>query len=284
MSPYSIDESVLEGQLEVNQLFEFVMNNAEAMDAYSMEQAIFSRVMGIGLTVMKGFFAQKGTGDVGDVLKLEDGTTLKKEKRLLWKNYFSVFGKFGVPRTCYRTNGLDGLMPLDAQANLPERSYSYLLQEWMDLLSIRDSFGEASVTLNKLLGSGVSPSRFEVVNRESANSYDEFYENKEVPTSESEGEIQVIGFDGKGVPVIKSEAAKIQSRLGKGEKRQKTKEAIVGVSYTTDPKVRTPKEVAENLVYPEKEEKQRKSKGLNHPRYVHKILVGWPVWSGPRKK
>ena len=284
MSPYSIDESVLEGRLEVNQLFEFVMNNAEAMDAYSMEQAIFSRVMGIGLTVMTGYFAQKGTGDVGDVLKLEDGTTLKKEKRLLWKNYFSVFGKFGVPRTCYRTNGLDGVMPLDAQANLPERSYSYLLQDWMNLLSIRDSFGEASVTLNKLLRSGVSPSRFEVVNRESANSYDEFYENKEVPASENEGEIQVIGFDGKGVPVIKSEAAKIQSRLGKGEKRQKTKEAIVGVSYTTDPKVRTPKEVAENLVYPEKEEKQRKSKGLNHPRYVHKILVGWPVWSGPKKK
>ena len=268
MSPNSIEQRVLEGQLEVNQLFEFVMNNAEAMDAYSMEQAIFSRVMGIGLTVMKGFFAQKGTGDVGDVLKLEDGTTLKKEKRLLWKNYFSVFGKFGVPRTCYRTNGLDGVMPLDAQANLPERSYSYLLQDWMNLLSIRDSFGEASVTLNKLLGSGVSPSRFEVVNRESANSYDEFYENKEVPTSENEGEIQVIGFDGKGVPVIKSEAAKIQSRLGKGEKRQKTKEAIVGVSYTTDPKVRTPKEVAENLVYPEKEEKRReaeKKQGVKSP-------------------
>ncbi len=77
MSPNSIEQRVLEGQLGVNQLFEFVMNNAEAMDAYSMEQAIFSRVMGIGLTVMKGYFAQKGTGDAGDVLKLEDGTTLK---------------------------------------------------------------------------------------------------------------------------------------------------------------------------------------------------------------
>ena len=259
MSPYSIEQLTLEGQVEVNQLFEFVKDNSEQMDAYSIEQAIFDRIMGIGLMAMKGYFAEKGTGDIGDVLELEDGTTLRKEKRLLCRNYFSVFGKFGVPRTCYRTNGLDGVMPLDAQANLPERSYSYLLQEWMDLLSIRDSFGEASVTLNKLLRSGVSPSRFEVVNRESANSYDEFYENKEVPTSESEGEIQVIGFDGKGVPVIKSEAAKIQSRLGKGEKRQKTKEAIVGVSYTTDPKVRTPKEVAENLVYPEKEEKRREA-------------------------
>ena len=68
-------------------------------------------------------------------------------------------------------------------------------------LSIRDSFGEAAVTLNKILGSGVSASRFEIVNRESANSYDEFYENKELPTPESEGETNVIEFDGKGVPI-----------------------------------------------------------------------------------
>ena len=269
MLPYSVEQSILEGQLEVKQLFEFVVNNAEVMDAYSMEDAIFARIMGIGLAAMKGYFAEKGTGDIGDVLELEDGTILKKEKRLLNQNYFSVFGKLGVPRTCYRTNGREGVMPLDAQANLPERSYSYLLQEWMDLLSIRDSFGEASVTLNKILRSGINPSRFEVVNRESANSYDEFYENKELPTPDSEGEIQVIGFDGKGVPVIKSEAAKLKARLGKGEKRQKKKEAIVGVSYTTDPKVRTAEEVAGDLVYPEEAKKKReaaKEQGVKPPQ------------------
>jgi len=160
MSAYTIEEMLLEGQVEIDELFEFVKNNAEAMDAYGMEQAIFSRIMGIGLAAMKGYFAKKGTGDIGDVLELEDGTTLKKEKRLLWKNYFSVFGKFGVPRTCYRTDGVNGVMPLDAQANLPEKSYSYLLQEWMDLLSIRDSFGEASVTLNKLLGTSTPSHKF----------------------------------------------------------------------------------------------------------------------------
>ena len=61
----------------------------------------------------------------------------------------------------------------------------------------------------------------------------------------------MVGFDGKGVPVIKKEAAKIKARLGKGEKRQKKKEAMVGVDYTIDRNVRNPEEVAENLVYPE---------------------------------
>jgi len=55
MSAYSIEEMVLEGHMEVKELFEFVKNNAEAMDAYSMEQNIFDRVMGIGLTAMKGY-------------------------------------------------------------------------------------------------------------------------------------------------------------------------------------------------------------------------------------
>ena len=44
MSAYSTEEMVLEGQMEVKELFEFVKNNAEAMDAYSMEQSIFSRI------------------------------------------------------------------------------------------------------------------------------------------------------------------------------------------------------------------------------------------------
>ena len=268
MPPYSIEKSIIEGELGVKELFEFVKDNAEHMESYGIEKSIFSKLMVIGLAAMKCYFAVKGTGDVGNVLELEDGTIMKKEKRLLKKNYFSVFGKLEVPRTCYRVNGREGLMPLDTQANIPTRSYSYLLQEWMDFLSLRDSFGEASVTLNKILGSGVSPSRFQVVNRESANSYDEFYENKELPTPESEGTIQVIGFDGKGVPIIKSEAAKIQARLGKGQKRQKMKEAMVGVNYTTDPKVRTPEEVAENLVYPKEASKKRdeeKEQGIKPP-------------------
>ena len=127
----------------------------------------------------------------------------------------------------------------------------------MNICSVRDTFGESAITLNKLLGLDIKPSRFEIVSQESTGNYDEFYENKEMPGAKDEGEIQTIGFDGKGVPVIKNEAAKIQARLGKGEKRQKTKEAMAGVSYTVDRNVRSPEEVAENLVYPEKAQEKK---------------------------
>jgi hypothetical protein len=68
---------------------------------------------------------------------------------------------------------------------------------------------------------------------------------------ESEGAFLVVSFDGKGVPMIKAEAGKLKAKLGSGEKRQKKKAALVGVSYTVDPKPRAPEALAELLIDPE---------------------------------
>ncbi len=250
MDAFCIEQSILEAEGELNHLFDFIKETAQKLDAYEMEKAVFSRLMKIGLKLIQAYFAEKGTGDVGPKLEMDDGVVLKKAPHLLGRDYFSVFGKLKVPRTYYRQEGHKSVMPLDAQANLPERCYSYLLQEWMDFFSIRDSFGETVISLVTMLGLEVSQSRVEVVNRESSLHYDEFYQNKALPNPETEGEIQVASGDGKGVPVIKKEGAKIQARLGKGEKHQKTKEAMVGVSYTVDRNIRSAEEVATNLVFP----------------------------------
>ena len=231
MQAFSIEQSIVKGNMQIEDLFEFVQNNALEIEAYEMEQSIFSYVMKIGLTAMQCYFAAKGTGDEGAELILEDGDVLKRESGLRGKDYFSVFGKFKVPRTCYRREGRGGVMPLDARANLPHNCYSYLLQEWMDILSIRNTLEESSISLEKLLGVKVYSNRFEAVTQATCMNYDQYYGQKEAPEKNSEGSINVIGFDGIGVPVIKSEAAKLKARLGKGEKRQKKKEAMVGVSY-----------------------------------------------------
>jgi hypothetical protein len=254
MQAFTVEESILEGQDKVKNLFTFIQNNAFELDAYEMEKSIFKQLQEIGLAAMKCYFAKNGTGDIGDTLQMKDKIILKRQSSLRGKVYFSVFGKLSIPRTYYYKEGYAGIVPLDAQANLPKRSYSYLLQEWMDVLCIRDTFDESEVTLDRLLRLKISSSRFELISQDTSIHYDDFYNQKKKPEPESEGEINVIGFDGKGVPMIKSEAIKLKSRLGKGEKRQKKKEALVGVSYTIDRKIRTAKEVAENLVYPDKTE------------------------------
>ena len=262
MRAISNEKCISEGKLELQNLFEFVNQNAESMQSYEMEKNIFQLALKIALSGMKYYFAQKGTGDIGPELKLDNDVILKRESRLHGRDYFSIFGKFKVPRTCYRLEGYCGIMPLDAQADLPDRCYSYLLQETMDYLCIRDSFDESKATLEKVLGIKISSSRFEVVSQDSCTSYNKFYEQKPPPSKESEGELQVVSFDGKGVPVIKRELSELKARLGKGEKRQKKKEALVGVSYTVDRNVRSAKNVAGNLIYPEENRDNREQKSV----------------------
>jgi hypothetical protein len=55
-------------------------------------------------------------------------------------------------------------------------------------------------------------------------SFDQYYEAKTLPDAQSEGSIVVAGFDSIGFALIKSEAAKIVARQGKGQKRQKKKD------------------------------------------------------------
>jgi len=274
MKALSVEQSIFEGKQEVKKLFQFVKDHATESTAYEMEEAIFARVMQIGLTAMKCYFAQTGTGDVGATISLPDGVLLQRANELRGRDYFSVFGKFKVPRRYYHCEGESGVFPLDAQADLAERCYSYLLQEWMDLLSLRETFKESEISMAKLLGLEVKSSRFKVVNQESvtAASYDTFYEHKDVASSESEAEIEVLEFDGKGVPVIKKEAAKLKARPGKGEKRQKKKEAMVGVSYTVDTHERSAEEVADNLIYPERTQAKREAAKQ----------AGQPVSSSPK--
>jgi hypothetical protein len=107
----------------------------------------------------------------------------------------------------------------------------------------------------------VSASRFEVVNQHSISeqSYTHFYSHKTPPSPEQEGTLQVLQFDGKGVPMIKAEAQQLKARPGNGEPRPKKKEAMVGVSYTVDPHARQAEEVAENLIYPEQAKAKREA-------------------------
>jgi len=222
------------------------------LDAHEMEEAIFKKLIPIGQAALKTYFAEKGTGDVGEEIQREDGVILNREWGMRSRIYSSIFGEIVVPRTCYRRLGEAGIFPLDKAVNLPEHCYSYYLQEWMNLLSLDHPYVEGAKRLKYFFGISLVESVMATISRDGADHYDAFYEQKTPPASEDEGELLVASFDGKGVPMIKSEAAKIQAKLGKGEKRQKKKEALVGVCYTVDKKERSAEELAERLINPEK--------------------------------
>src|SRR2546428_12746697 len=99
------------------------------------------------------------------------------------------------------------------------------------------------------------------VAKEAPQDYEAFYAPRPVPPEATAGEFLVVRFDGKGVPMIKEEAAKLKAKWGTGEKRQKKKEALVGVSDTVAPKPRSPEALAELLVDPEAARARRQRQG-----------------------
>jgi hypothetical protein len=89
------------------------------------------------------------------------------------------------------------------------------------------------------------------VAQEAPEDYEGFYAQRPVPPEDTAGALLVVSVDGKGVPMIKAEAVKLNAKLGTGEKRQKKKEALVGVCYAVEAKPRAPEALAELLVEPE---------------------------------
>jgi len=122
----------------------------------------------------------------------------------------------------------------------------------VNLLDIKDSYADTVELLRRFFDLKLSVSAAETISQESAALYQAYYEEKpSVGNAPELKDYTVASFDGKGVPMIKAEANKIKGRPGKGEKKQKKKEALVGVAYTTTAHVRTAEEVATHLVFPE---------------------------------
>lgn len=238
-----------EGLAQCAAMFEFLAKNAEQMEAGEAEREILNRLREIGRLAVGGFFEAKGPGDVGPWLEDEDGTLLVRETRDHTRTYISLYGKVKVRRVGYRHRGRPAVFPLDAKANLPQRGFSYVLQEFVNDCTRVGPFREAVRHMKKWVGQVVWEHSAETISRESSEDYDSFYQDKPAPAAAPEGDILVASFDGKGVPMIKKEAAKIQAKLGTGEKRQKKKEALIGISYLVEPKVREAEDVARALIY-----------------------------------
>jgi hypothetical protein len=261
MDALDVEMSIAEGEQALQALITFARENAGTLEAHEAEKGIFKRLLPIGLAAMKLYFAQRGPGDVGPAITRADGVLLPREVPLRGRDYFSLFGKFAVARTCYRAPGEPGIFPLDAQVNLPERCYAYFLQEWMTWFEVEHPFKERAGFFAQLFDLDVAESVVMEVAKEAPQDYEDFYAQRPMPPEESAGELLVVSVDGKGVPMMKEEAVKLTAKLGTGEKRQKNKEALVGVSYTVDPKPRSPEALAELLVDPEAARARRQRQG-----------------------
>jgi len=229
--------------------------------ANEVEKSIFKYLMELGYMLLSLYFMKFANGNYGKIVKTVDGDAVRGDKSE--RAYYSIFGKIIINRYLYHVKEKT-LAILDIMLNLPQRRYSYFLSEIVSTLSVNRAYGNVIEFLKRYFFIKLSVSAAETIVDGSSKEYEEYYssriETEKLEIVTPEGELTVVSFDGKGVPVIKKEAAKIVAKLGKGEKKQKKKEALVGVKYNIDPNIRSAEEVAKNLVYPE----EKKSEDCEH--------------------
>lgn len=122
MQALSMERNICEGEREVKELFDFVSGNAEKRMAYQLEQDIFERVMKIGLAAMKGYFAAKGTGDVGETLVLKDGNEVVRG------NDLSLTVDSEWRRICSNLHGRIELIKIGNPGSLPNAIWNWLIR------------------------------------------------------------------------------------------------------------------------------------------------------------
>ena len=227
-------------------IFRFVRGEAQGLELHEVERGVFRQLLALGRLVIEAFLAKKGTGKQEEPVTLPDGRELRyhgTKKR----QYFSIFGMIEVVRAYYWRNGAPGVLPLDEELNLPERRYSYLLQEWGELLGVQGAFDKVTELLETLLRVKFWKQGVELVAKEVSSDVQPFYEDKGAPDGRTEAEVLVAAVDGKGVPIRRETPQARKLHLSKGDKANRKKESVVTTVYTIRRDVRRPGDVVRQI-------------------------------------
>ena len=281
-------KSIDEGLNTFWALVERLQNAADRhQPIHEVEEIAFRQLLVVGRWLLQAFLDMAGSGEVGPTVTVAGDSPTDPDRELprleqtRTRPYLSIFGEISIERTCYGRDRVEAV-PLDAQLHLPQRQYSYLLQQWLGTFVVDDAHAEAARKLKTILGLEIAVKASEDLNREQACDVEPYQNNLPVPEPTEEGPILVVTADCKGVPLVRSALppeeetepplpALANQRRGKGEKANKKKMAAVGAVYTIDPFVRTADEVIDEVM--------RKQAAKRRPKPAHKrvraeLLVG----------
>jgi len=229
---------------QLEQTFAWLRKGAQEEDLHEVERDLLRRLLELGATLLRYHLAERGTGREGGTV-LRDGEPLPfYDKRS--RSYLSIFGLLDVERAYFYKAGHAGVFPLDVELNLPETRYSYLLQEFGELIGVNQAYDRVTDYLERLLGVSFWKQGVEKVAQQAGKNVQGFYEQKDAPPTDEEGELLVAAADGKGVP-MRRQAPPKKLPPEKGPKKDKKKEAVVSAVYTIERNVRTPEDILREI-------------------------------------
>jgi len=247
----------------IRQEFESMLQyvyESETRTADEVERSLFAQLLSLGSQLMLLFFSLRASRCEHSPLRTEAGEELPyhSEKK---RTYFSIFGKVPFWRPYFYQRGVGESSPLDEELSLGDDCYSDLVRELAELLGVDVTYAKVRHFWSRLLGQKLSTQAIQAMVAEDATDVAAYYEQKAAPPVNSEASILVVQADGKGVPMVREASTKPKTRLSKGDKRSKKKEAIVTSSYTIEPHSRTPEEVVASFFHQEPPSSSRSRRG-----------------------
>jgi len=166
----------------------------------------------------------------------------------------TIFGEVTVTRIAYRAKGAENLHLQDAALNLPAGRHSNGLAERCAIEASRGSYEEAKAAIERSTGVGLAKRQVEQLACRAACDVEGFYDRVTREPAEVTDAL-VITCDGKGI-VMRPDALrsatmkaaaqgkhKLQTRLSKGEKKDRKRMAELAVVYDCAPVSRQPSDI-----------------------------------------
>lgn len=226
-----------------------------------LEQHLSEETRELARLLLQGHIDSREGGDIGATVISVDKVKLN-HKRKMPRTLYTVFGEIKVNRIGYSRRGHHSLFPLDAQLNLPNSAFSYGLQQMVTRESIKGSFEECLLTIERQTGVKIGKRQALEIVKQCACDFDAFYQEQSLnvlPDAVNKVPIMVLTTDAKGIVMrtdslreetkkrLSTSNHKLKHRLSKGEKRNRKRMAQVASIYFIDRFVRQPEDIINEL-------------------------------------
>jgi hypothetical protein len=251
------------------ELGEMILDAAKNGSSFDfVERGAWARLLRLGNAAIGLFLRLQGDGDLGEKIVTDDNIELQRSDSTQSRTLRSIFGEFTFEQFTYSrsTNRKQDLRPIDARLGLSDRRCSYLLEEFSMMFCVESAFGLSAANLETVFGGSFSVDTLESISLNMGEQAQQYLDDLPVPPPDEEGEILVATVDGKGVPLVREDAAKVMAfdsgKTHPGNRRVATLSAV----YSIDPYVRTAEDIVAALF---RDERDKPKLARPVPQYKH---------------
>ena len=218
---------------------------AEAESLDTVERHIFDELFKIGRSAINLFLALQGNGDLGETVCTAADVTLERSDEPADRELRTVFGQHLFQSFVYAKGPHQKieLRPLDARMALPEGIDSYYFEELSQFFCVEQAFGRSREAISTTLKQEVCEAQLQAINHRMGEQARAYMEQLPVPPRAEEGEILVQTGDGKGVPLVKSDAARVPVTGDAPQRPGNRRMATLASVYSVDRYFRTADDV-----------------------------------------